>query len=90
MEKALAEGTIDGRLFLHAGVLEAKLGQTTRAESYLAKARGLERMLLPSERQHLFAALVTLTTHRNIETLSARDDRFARTSSPEQRKDRNE
>ena len=29
MEKALAEGTIDARLFTHAGVLAAKLGRTT-------------------------------------------------------------
>jgi hypothetical protein len=91
MEKALAEGTIDARLFLHAGVLEAKLGHTTKAEFYLTKARGLERMLLPSEREHLVAALGTLTTRRDVETLSSgRDDRLAKTSPAEQRKDRKE
>ena len=31
MEKALAEGTIDARLFTHAGVLAAKLGRTSRS-----------------------------------------------------------
>jgi tetratricopeptide (TPR) repeat protein len=91
MEKALAEGTIDARLFLHAGVLEAKLGHTTKAEFYLTKARGLERMLLPSEREHLVAALGTLTTRRDVETLSSgRDDPLAKTSPAEQRKDRKE
>ena len=39
MEKALAEGTVDARLFTHAGVLAAKLGHTAEAEAWLAKAR---------------------------------------------------
>jgi tetratricopeptide (TPR) repeat protein len=90
MEKALAEGTIDARLFLHAGVLEAKLGHPSSAESYLSKARGLERMLLPSERQHLGAALDTLSTRRDLETLSSREHRLAKASPTEQRKDRTE
>ena len=90
MEKALAEGTIDARLFLHAGVLEAKLGHATSAEFYLNKARGLERMLLPSEQQHLLAALDALSTRHDCKTLSAREDRLAKTSPTEQRKDRTE
>ena len=52
MEKALAEGTIDAPALTHAGVLAAKLGHTTKAESWLTKARSLEHMLLPSERQN--------------------------------------
>ena len=59
MEKALAEGTIDARLFTHAGVLAAKLGRTTEAESWLTKARSLQHMLLPSEQQQLAATLET-------------------------------
>ena len=39
MEKALAEGTVDARLFTHAGVLAARLGRTAEAESWLASAR---------------------------------------------------
>ena len=87
MEKALAEGTVDARLFLHAGVLEAKLGQTSSATSNLTKARALQRMLLPSEQKHLVAALDTLTRRRDIEKLSAREDRLAKASPTEQRKD---
>jgi hypothetical protein len=60
MEKALAEGTSDARLYTHAGVLAAKLGRTTAAESWLTKARGLQHMLLPSERQQLAAASASL------------------------------
>jgi tetratricopeptide (TPR) repeat protein len=60
MEKALAEGTSDARLYTHAGVLAAKLGRTTAAESWLTKARGLQHMLLPSERRQLAAASASL------------------------------
>lgn len=60
MEKALAEGTIDARLYTHAGVLAAKLGRTTEAESWLTKARSLQHMLLPSERQQLAATSASL------------------------------
>ena len=60
MEKALAEGTLDGRLFTHAGVIAAKLGRMAEAEFWLSKARNLERMLLPSEQQQLAATLAAL------------------------------
>jgi tetratricopeptide (TPR) repeat protein len=60
MEKALAEGTVDARLFTHAGVLASKLGRTTEAESWLTKARGVQRTLLPSELQQLAAAQAAL------------------------------
>jgi len=71
MEKALAESTMDARLFTHAGVLAAKLGRTTEAESWLTKAHGLQRTLLPSEQQQLAATLAAL---------AARDE--ARSASP--------
>ena len=87
MEKALAEGTIDARLFLHAGVLETKLGQTSSAESHLTKAHALQRMLLPSEQEHLVAALDSLTTRRDTKILPASEDELAKASPTEQRKD---
>jgi tetratricopeptide (TPR) repeat protein len=87
MEKALAEGTIDARLFLHAGVLEAKLGQTSSAQSHLTKAHALQRMLLPSEQKHLVTALDTLATRRDIKILPASEDELAKASSTEHRKD---
>jgi hypothetical protein len=46
--------------------------------------------LLPSEQQHLLAALDALSTRRDFKTLSAREDRLAKTSPTEQRKDRTE
>jgi tetratricopeptide (TPR) repeat protein len=55
MERALAEGTKDARLFLHAGVIAARLGRSEAAD-WLQRARTLEALLLPSEREHLAAA----------------------------------
>jgi len=58
--RALAEGTQDARLYLHAGVIAARAGDRDRAIELLNKARSSQQMLLPSEQQHLaneFAAL---------------------------------
>lgn len=60
MEKALAEGTADARLYMHAGVLAAKLGSTAEAGSWLNKARSIRRMLLPSEEQQIAEGLTAL------------------------------
>ena len=49
MERALAEGTPDARLFLHAGVIAAKLGRADAAE-WLGRARKFNHLLMPSER----------------------------------------
>jgi len=51
--RALAEGTLDARLFYHAGVIAAKAGRNEEAEKRLESARVREQMLLPSERRHL-------------------------------------
>jgi tetratricopeptide (TPR) repeat protein len=53
MLRALAEGTRDARLFLHAGVIEAAAGNTTGARTWLKKAEHLRAMLLPSESAEL-------------------------------------
>ena len=67
MEKALAEGTMDARLFTHAGVLAARLGRTAEAGTWLTKARSLQRMLLPSEHQQLAATLAALATRATLD-----------------------
>ncbi|HEX9725831.1 MAG TPA: tetratricopeptide repeat protein [Vicinamibacteria bacterium] len=56
-QRALAEGTRDARLFLHAGVIAAALGDSDNARLRLDQATAIERMLLPSERTHLRAAI---------------------------------
>ena len=49
MTRALAEGTEDGRLFLHASVIAAAEGRPAEAARYARKAHTLRFTLLPSE-----------------------------------------
>ncbi len=55
IERALAEGTKDTRIFLHAAVIAVRLDRADAAE-WLGRARALEHLLLPSEREHLASA----------------------------------
>jgi tetratricopeptide (TPR) repeat protein len=60
MERALAEGTKDARLFYHAGVIAAAAGEKQKAREWLGKASEIRQMLLPSERQKLSQHLAAL------------------------------
>ena len=51
--RALAEGTEDARIFLHAGVIHAAAGQRREAMRWLSKAARLRATLLPSEADEL-------------------------------------
>ena len=53
MERALAEGTQDARLFFHAGVIASQAGRSADAERWFRKASELSHLLLPSERNEL-------------------------------------
>ena len=53
MQRALAEGTQDARLFFHAGVIASQAGHPADAERWLRKASELSHLLLPSERNEL-------------------------------------
>jgi tetratricopeptide (TPR) repeat protein len=53
MQRALAEGTEDARLFFHAAVIASQVGHVADAERWLRKARELSQLLLPSERNEL-------------------------------------
>lgn len=58
--KALAEGTQDARLFLHAAVIHEQLGEAGEAKNFLQKACALKHLLWPSERnllEHTMTAL---------------------------------
>jgi tetratricopeptide (TPR) repeat protein len=50
IDRALAEGTQDARLFYHAGAIAAAAGDEAGALEFFAKARRIGQMLLPSER----------------------------------------
>ena len=51
--KALSEGTVDARLFLHAGIIAALNNDITQAKRRLQQASAIQQMLLPSERAQL-------------------------------------
>jgi tetratricopeptide (TPR) repeat protein len=53
MNQALAEGTVDSRLYLHAGVVAALNHDQKAARRWLEKAATTQQMLLPSERLQL-------------------------------------
>jgi hypothetical protein len=53
MQRALAEGTEDARLFFHAAVIASKTGRAADADRWLRKANELSHLLLPSERNEL-------------------------------------
>jgi tetratricopeptide (TPR) repeat protein len=53
MQRALAEGTQDARLFFHAAVITSQAGQAADARRWLRKASELSQLLLPSERIEL-------------------------------------
>ncbi len=50
LERALAEGTKDARLFFHAAVIESRAGHTEQSEHWFARAIAMNDLLLPSER----------------------------------------
>jgi tetratricopeptide (TPR) repeat protein len=50
---ALAHGTRDARLFLHAGLIAAAAGDAEEARRWLEKTSEIRQMLLPSERTRL-------------------------------------
>jgi tetratricopeptide (TPR) repeat protein len=66
IERALAEGTQDARLFFHSGVIATKLGHRDEAQHHFAKACALQQMLLPSERNQLAEHLATAQTGKEI------------------------
>ncbi len=53
MKRALAEGTVDARLFYHAGKIALVGPHLTEATQWLIRATALQQTLLPSERADL-------------------------------------
>ena len=51
--RALAEGTQDARLFLHAGLISAAAGEDGDARAWIDRAYGIRQMLFPSELKRL-------------------------------------
>ncbi|HXG47871.1 MAG TPA: tetratricopeptide repeat protein, partial [Methylomirabilota bacterium] len=70
MTRALAHGTQDGRLFLHAAVIASRSGQIDAARSWAAKAAALKHLLLPSEQEHLARLALAATAPLHEQTFS--------------------
>jgi tetratricopeptide (TPR) repeat protein len=53
IDKALAEGTKDARLYLHAGIITAQAGDQKQGKRFIEQAQAIQQMLFPSERSLL-------------------------------------
>jgi tetratricopeptide (TPR) repeat protein len=60
--QALAEGTADPRLYLHAGLIARRLGKSDEAQARLAQAWSMRALLLPAEQRLLNEGLTTIQT----------------------------
>ena len=72
MQRALAEGTEDGRLFFHAAIIASRAGHVADAKRWLRKASDLSHLLLPSERNEL----------QSLAAWDAKQNAFSAPSSP--------
>ena len=75
IERALNEGTQDARLFLHAGIISAAVGQPQEARSHLEQAAHLKAMLFPSERALLENHLSSITPRAERPPLTSNQPR---------------
>ncbi len=62
---ALAEGTADPRLLLHAGSIAEQVGQAAEARQHLEKAAAAQQLLLPGERALLKRSMEKLMSSTN-------------------------
>ena len=62
-KQALARGTRDARLYLHAASIAHAAGDEPQAARHIEQARALAHMLLPSERRQLEALVLATRTH---------------------------
>jgi tetratricopeptide (TPR) repeat protein len=72
MQRALAECTVDARLFLHRAVIAARIRHKD-AGRWLAQAQDLSPLLLPSERKHLEQSVLFLA--QNVSSRPVHDAR---------------
>ena len=68
MQKALAEGTQDARLFFHATVIASKSGHAEEAAQWLGKTAGMLPLLLPSEQKQFQETALQLGQTENEDT----------------------
>jgi len=81
-QRAVAEGTQDARLLLHAGVIASAASESEKAAAYLAKAALTQGMLLPSERK----ILATAQSANSAFASGSKDSRTTQSSTKENQK----
>lgn len=69
MRHALAEGTVDARLFYHAGKIALAVGDKAKAAQWFLRATAIQQMLLPSERADLTRETASVQTSQNAKTI---------------------
>ena len=69
MEKPLAEGTEDARLFLHAAVIAAAAGKKAESAEWIAKASAIRQMLFPSENELLQSLTKSMAPNGTVKTV---------------------
>jgi len=82
MQRALAEGTQDARLFFHAGIIESQAGHSADAERWLRKASELSHLLLPSERNEFQNAVTRGAEKKASVAANPQKTFFAQTKYP--------
>jgi predicted trehalose synthase len=73
IEKALAEGTKDARLFFHATAIAAKAGAKAEAQQWFERTVPLLALLLPSEQQQLLGLSVEIGHSSPVPAIPAGD-----------------
>jgi hypothetical protein len=53
MQRALKTGVADARLFHHAAIIAARVGQARLSRRYLTSAMAMRQMLTPGEKDQL-------------------------------------
>jgi tetratricopeptide (TPR) repeat protein len=81
-QRAVAEGTQDARLLLHAGVIASAASESEKAAAYLGKAALTQGMLLPSERK----ILATAQSANSVFASGSKDSRTTQSSTKENQK----
>ena len=75
--RALAEGTQDARIFLHAAVIAQHAGDVGQAKNFLEKTYARRHLLLPSERRYLEKTMTDLAWLPPAGPLSAGSNQFS-------------
>jgi tetratricopeptide (TPR) repeat protein len=76
IERALTEGTQDGRLFFHAAMIASQSGENAELQRWLNKANSLSHLLLPSERNQL-QNLLARCADRNVSVATKATNHFS-------------